>query len=120
MQFKSIVVGAALALLTNSLHAQPASSEKFARMCEDFIPRRSMFNYNGYMMIMLGLRVPTDYRNDFSPQEWDDWRLYRNQVLAEVQSAVSVRKALEMGAATQGDDSDAIPPGRGYGVHRDE
>src|SRR5579864_1329964 len=38
MQFKSFISGAAIALVSSSLPAQaPASSAKFASMCEDFI-----------------------------------------------------------------------------------
>lgn len=36
--------------------------------------------------------------------------------LAELTGAI---QALEMGAAVQGDESDEIPEGRGYGVHKD-
>lgn len=67
-----------------------------ARTCEDFIPRRSMFAYNGYMILLLGLRVPTEYRNDFSAQELDDWRQFRAQVAGEIQYAVPMRRALEI------------------------
>src|SRR5262249_51554006 len=64
--------------------------------CVDFIPGQSMFRYNGYMMILIGLRVPTDYRNDFAPQELADWQSYRSQVAAEIAPALTSRDALKL------------------------
>jgi tryptophan halogenase len=64
--------------------------------CSDLVPKQSIFQLNGYLMLLIGLDVPTDYRNDFSPQDQANWRSYRNQVLAEIAPALTVRDGLNL------------------------
>lgn len=66
------------------------------RACGTLIPKESMFQYNGYMMLLIGLRAPTQFQNDFTPQELADWQSYRQQVRHEIRGALPVRGALDL------------------------
>ena len=76
MHMKSIIAGSALVLASSTLHGQPASSAKFARMCEDFIHETlsvspamaSQVGYHFHMDPKTGKKIALDaLLDDISP-----------------------------------------------------
>jgi tryptophan halogenase len=64
--------------------------------CNHFIPRSSMFGYNGYMVLLIEQRVPTEFRSQFSAEDLAAWEDYRNRVRSQVSRSIPVRQAMEL------------------------
>jgi tryptophan halogenase len=64
--------------------------------CSHFIPRSSIFAYNGYMIILIEQRVPTSFQNEFSPDDHRRWDHYRNAMRSQVTTALPMRQAMQM------------------------
>jgi len=65
------------------------------RLGEGLIPRESMFQYEGYLAMLLGQRVPTKYDAQLTSDETRDWNQHRQRVRAVVSNAMPIREALE-------------------------
>ncbi len=67
-----------------------------SRSCAEYVPRTSMFDYNGYMIMLLGQNVDTDYRNEFTAEDLAAWDQYRNSVRHDISSVLTVDQALQL------------------------
>jgi tryptophan halogenase len=73
-----------------------------------FLPRQSVFGYRGYLTLLAGQRVETDFRYEMSPGEAEMWRQHLGRVSAAADAALPVPEALRLVAEGQ-----ASPPGVG-------
>jgi len=71
------------------------------RSCEGLIPLESMFSFDGYLAMLIGMRVPTTYTNQFSVTDKEDYARYRDRIRADVSQALTVRQAHQAVATNQ-------------------
>jgi tryptophan halogenase len=64
------------------------------RDCEMFVPRESIFAYEGYLAMLVGQRVKTRYPSRLTDQDRRDWRAHRDAIRADVAHALPVRESL--------------------------
>lgn len=70
------------------------------------LPRQSVFGYRGYLTLLAGQRVETDFRYDMSPGEAEAWRQHVARVAAAADAAFPVAEALRLVV-----EGKAAPPG---------
>ncbi len=69
------------------------------RSCEVYVPRESIFAYEGYLAMLIGQRVETRYESRLTDEDRRDWAAYRDRIRSEAAYAVPVRESLAVVAA---------------------
>ena len=65
-------------------------------MCDALIPPKTIFGFNGYLSMLIGQRVPTDYRFQPSVEETRRWESYRHRIRQQVQRSLPMQVAWEL------------------------
>ena len=85
---------------TNLREAQPIVDmyQKLGphKACRELLPDKSLFQFEGYLAMLLGQRVPTACNPRLDDQDLSDWATYQKSVTETVSQAVSVRQALKI------------------------
>ena len=66
------------------------------RACGACIPRTSMFEYSGYMALLVGQRLPIETRCEMTEADWQAWEQVRNRIRSDITSVLPVRQALSV------------------------
>jgi tryptophan halogenase len=61
-----------------------------------FLPRQSVFAYRGYLTLLAGQRVETDFRYELSAEERPAWQHHLTQVSAVADASATVSDALRL------------------------
>ncbi|MEC8834672.1 MAG: tryptophan halogenase family protein [Pseudomonadota bacterium] len=67
-----------------------------SRVCDAYITPGSIFGYNGYLLILVGQRVKTQYQNRFNASQLQTWELYREGIRRDIANTVPVREGLQI------------------------
>ncbi len=66
------------------------------RSCEVYVPRESIFAYDGYLAMFLGMRVATRYESRLTDEDHRDWKRYQESIRSGIANAAAVRESLEI------------------------
>jgi tryptophan halogenase len=64
------------------------------RLGEAQLPRESIFRYEGYLTMLIGQRVPTQFRSELNDRDRQDWAQHRQRILSLISNALPVREGL--------------------------
>jgi tryptophan halogenase len=62
------------------------------RSCEGLIALESMFSFDGYLAMLIGMKIPTEYKNRFSADDQADYSKYRDRIRTDVSHGLTVRQ----------------------------
>ena len=65
-------------------------------MCRHYIPRSSIFGYNGYMVMLIGQRVSTRFNYAPSQKDREIWKQHQKSVRKVISHAMPMREALHV------------------------
>ena len=54
------------------------------------------FTWEGYLVMMVGQKVPFERSFNPKPEEWDAWRDYHKQLKGLAKAALTMREGLDM------------------------
>ena len=83
-------LGEAQGLIDFYTHAGPN------RLGEAYLPRESIFRYEGYLTMLIGQKVPTQFEANLNDQEKLEWDQHRQRIRGIVANALPVRDALQI------------------------
>lgn len=67
-----------------------------AALCEDHIPRESIFGYEGFLTLIQGQRVATDFQPQVDESEWKIWRSYQERFRMYARQALPMPEAIKL------------------------
>ena len=88
----------------NTRHTDLGGAEPLVEMYRQLGPHRSlnslispvsMFQFEGYLALLIGQQVPTEFKCQLTEQDRQDWAQYRAGILADIQDALPVRESLQ-------------------------
>jgi len=65
-------------------------------LLEDYIPRESIFGYEGFMTMIQGQRIPSDFDPMVEESEWKIWRSYQERFKLQAKQALSMPEAIQL------------------------
>ncbi|MFP6614106.1 MAG: tryptophan halogenase family protein [Pirellulales bacterium] len=66
-----------------------------SELMSKFIYEESIFRRQGWLQILIGQRVATDFDPEFTQEDWRNWNARRDRVRQQAMSALPVREALQ-------------------------
>ena len=64
-----------------------------------FLPQESVFGFNGYMNVLLGLRAETDRPPEMAAEDWRAWESYTARVKQNSMQGLTTEQAIEIMSA---------------------
>ncbi|MFT5523307.1 MAG: tryptophan halogenase, partial [Pirellulaceae bacterium] len=61
------------------------------RQCHNLLPKDTIFGFHGYLTMLVGLRVPTARKPEFSSEELANWDVYRQDIRNAISRTIPVR-----------------------------
>ena len=56
----------------------------------------SIFGYNGYLCLLIGQQVETNFVNQFKPQDRENWDRYRQFIRQGISNALTTQQAIQL------------------------
>ena len=64
--------------------------------CRQLIPQDTVVQFEGYLSLLIGQRVPTQFHSQFDAQDLKDWSQWQQSIQNQVKYAIPVREALRI------------------------